>query len=97
MSADEEALWSLSETAAASGAAFLTPLGPMIMAAARLGAASDSRGFARRFGVAHALVIRECVSLAEDLGLIAIEDRGGKSQRLFFELTERGRRLCGEH
>lgn len=66
-------------------------LGAGIMAAAALGLAEDSRSFARKLEIAHALVLRECVTLAEDLGLIEIDDRQDRSQRLFFKLSDLGR------
>ncbi|QUS37000.1 hypothetical protein [Falsirhodobacter algicola] len=40
-------------------------LGAVILMAAQAGMAGDSRTFARRFGVAHALVLREAVILHE--------------------------------
>ncbi|MEM6479766.1 MAG: hypothetical protein AAF841_04715 [Pseudomonadota bacterium] len=79
-----------------AGLSFLSELGPYILAASGHGVASDTRGCARALGVAHALVIRECNSLADELGLLALKDRGDKSQRLFFEPTARGARLLEE-
>lgn len=93
MTTNDAALRRAYDSAQATGTGFLTPMGPLILAAAHLGIVRDSRSFARRFGVAHALVIRECVSLSEDLSLIETEDRGEKSQRLFFALTDKGRAI----
>lgn len=93
MTFEEEALRRSYDAAVASGAAFLTPMGPLMLVAAELGLAHDSRSFSRRFGVAHALVIRECTSLSEDMGLIETEDRGGRSQRLFYRLTPAGQNM----
>lgn len=80
----------LAEIASHSGVSFLTPLGPLILAAASLGIAKDTRTVARKFDIAHALVIRECVSLGPELGLLDVEDRGDRSQRLFFSLSDAG-------
>lgn len=70
-----------------------SPLGAGILAASWLGIAGDSRSFARKLEVAHALVLRECVALAEEAGLIILEDRQDKSQRLFYRLSQRGLNL----
>lgn len=74
-------------------ASALTPLCAGILVALDLGLARDSRTFARRFDIAHALVLRECTMLTEDLGLITIIRRDERTQRLFPELTEKGRAL----
>lgn len=75
---------------------FLTELGPLLLAAAGLGVAKDSRSFARVFDVAHALVLRELVHLEADLGVLAIEDRGGKSGRMFLSLTPQGEKILAQ-
>ncbi|WP_010139317.1 hypothetical protein [Oceanicola sp. S124] len=85
----------LSDRIAASGLGFLSPMGPVLLAATALGLVADTRSFARLFEVAHALVIREAVSLDADLGLLATEDRDEKSRRLFLSLTEAGAALTG--
>ncbi|WP_206027120.1 hypothetical protein [Tritonibacter mobilis] len=69
----------------------LSPLGAGLMTAAHLGIAHDSRSFARKFGLAHALVLRECTLLAHDHDLLMVESRGDKSQRLFYQLSDTGR------
>ncbi|MEM9205646.1 MAG: hypothetical protein AAGA88_04890 [Pseudomonadota bacterium] len=74
----------------------LTAIGAGVLASAHTGYSHDTRSFARKLDVAHALVIRECVILADDLGVIALEDRNEKSQRLFFKLTEEGERLISK-
>lgn len=71
----------------------LSPIGLGLMAAAYVGLSRDTRSFARALDLAHALVIRECVALGEEGGLIQIEDRADRSQRLFFSLTPRGQAL----
>ncbi|MEM8570092.1 MAG: hypothetical protein AAGG56_04190 [Pseudomonadota bacterium] len=93
---DEEMLRAASENALAARQDFLSPMGPMILASAAMGIARDSRSFARFFEVAHALVIRECVYMSEEQGLLKTEDRGDLSQRLFFDLTETGWSLLPE-
>jgi len=69
---------------------FLSALGPALVASLALGITTDTRHFARIFGVAHALVIREAVSLDGELGLVRTQDRGEPSQRLFLSLTSAG-------
>ena len=71
----------------------LTPMSAGLLAVRHLGIARDSRTFAKTFDVAHALVIRECVMLADELALIELEDRQDRSQRLFFDLTDKGRTM----
>lgn len=78
------------QRAQTSGLAFLSPLGPLLMAAAALGLAKDSRGFARRFDLAHALVLRELVSLEADLGLVITENRDERTSRLWYRLSDAG-------
>lgn len=72
---------------------FLTELGPMIVAAASLDIASETRSFARKFDVAHALVIRECTHLENELGLLQTHPGGGASGRVKFSLTHKARDL----
>ncbi|MCJ8333297.1 MAG: hypothetical protein MJH10_03465 [Epibacterium sp.] len=74
----------------------LSPLSAGILRAADLGLAQDSRSFAQKMGLAHALVLRECVILAEELGLIALEMRNDRSQRLFYRLSAQGQVLLKE-
>ncbi|WP_170560102.1 hypothetical protein [Ruegeria atlantica] len=71
----------------------LSPLAAGVLAAAHHGLSQDSRSFAAMLGVAHALVLRECVALAEDLRLIDLVDRHDRSQRVFFSLTEKGHNI----
>ncbi|MEM6323214.1 MAG: hypothetical protein AAF748_06000 [Pseudomonadota bacterium] len=94
MSDDAEATFAAyAETASASGHQFLSPIGPVMLAAAALGIAMDTRTFARVFDVAHALAIRECTSLSHDLGLLDAQSRGDRSQRQFYALTAQGAAL----
>ena len=93
MADDETALVELAEAVGASGHAFMTALGPIILASRALEIASDTRSVARLFDVAHALVIRECRHLEEDLGLLTITDKGERSARLFFDLTPEAQAL----
>ncbi|MCI4660788.1 MAG: hypothetical protein MRY63_03055 [Neomegalonema sp.] len=90
----QEQILATAQAFARADLAYLSPLGPMILAAAALGLALDTRSFARGFEVAHALVIRECNSLSCELGLLALEEQGPqRSQRIFYRLTEKARGL----
>ena len=68
----------------------LSGLAAGIMAAGYLGIADDSRGFARIFGVAHALAIRAITELAVVRGLVDITARDPRTQCLAFALSEKG-------
>lgn len=74
----------------------LSAMGAAILAAAHLGLSNDTRSFARKLGLAHALVLRECVSLADELKLIALEPSTDRSQRLFYHLTQDAHALLTE-
>lgn len=67
-----------------------------LLVAAHQGLAHDTRSFAREMGLAHALVLRDCVALASEHGLLSLEDRGERSQRLFFNLTPAAQVLFAE-
>ena len=71
----------------------LSLIGAGIMVAAELGLARDSRTFARNMELAHSLVIRECVTLADELGLIKIESCDFRTQRQFYNLTDLGQAM----
>ena len=92
-SAPEDDLTALAEVAQRSGAAFLSPVDPVMLDACAMEIARDTRSFARIFDVAHAFAIRECVSLDEELGLLSMPERAARSQRLFYALTETGEAL----
>jgi hypothetical protein len=79
--------------AKASGLPFLSDLGPMILAAAYLGIANDTRSFARKFEQAHALVIREVSSLVREAQVLDSEDKSEKSSRVFYRLNDAGQAL----
>lgn len=81
---------------AATDTDFMTDIGPLLLSAVALELAADTRGFARMFDVAHALVIRECTQLQDDLGLLYLENREERSGRLFLSLSEKGRMLCDQ-
>lgn len=76
--------------AESTGLAFLSPIGPLVLAAAWEEIAQDSRKFARVFDVEHALVIRECVHLASDLNLITLTYKNERSSRVGYELNDKG-------
>jgi len=74
----------------------LSPIGAGVLVAAHFGVSSDSRSFASKLGVAHALVLRECLTLAEEHQLISLENREERSQRLFYSLTAQGHDLLAK-
>lgn len=59
----------------------LSPLQAAIILAAEQGIAHDSRTFARVFGAAHALVLRELNLLAEQGERLRIVSRNARTQR----------------
>lgn len=72
----------------------LSGLEAALLAAAHLGLAADSRGFARRLGVSHALVLRALAGRAgDDDGLLRVVRRDERTLRAFFEPGPEGRRL----
>jgi len=62
----------------------LTPIQAAILAACALGIASDSRTFANRLGIEHALVLREIDDLAEDKGLLTVEKQEPRTLRQWY-------------
>ena len=78
------------ESAKGSDVAFLTDLGPIVLAVLAVGMAEDTRSIARHLDVAHALVLRECNHLCDELLLISMEDDGSRSGRQRLGLTEKG-------
>lgn len=71
---------------------FLSAMGPLILAAAFIGIANDTRKFARVFEQPHALVIREVVSLEEDLKLLETAQTSA-STRVSYRLTSQAQAL----
>jgi hypothetical protein len=69
----------------------LSPLHAGLVAALGAGIASDSRSFARIFGLAHALVLRAVTEIAGDDGFVAVAGRDARTQRTRMTLTELGR------
>ncbi len=70
--------------------ATLSPLGAGIIAAVSQGIAGDSRTFARLFGIAHALVLREINRLCAPEAPIEIVRREARTQRTHLKLTVKG-------
>ncbi|HEX2841175.1 hypothetical protein [Hyphomicrobium sp.] len=66
--------------------ASLTPLGAALIVALHTGIARDTRTFARKLGIEHALVLREVSSLS-DAGLVAVTARNARTQRTELALT----------
>ncbi|MEM6712427.1 MAG: hypothetical protein AAF590_09110 [Pseudomonadota bacterium] len=73
----------------------LTPLSASLLAASFSGYCSDSHTFSKKLGVEHALVIRECVHLADELSVIEIEGKNERTQRLTYSLTNVGLAMLG--
>lgn len=68
----------------------LSPLGAGIIAAISEGIADDSRTFARLFGIAHALVLREINLLCGPDAPIEMVRRDARTQRAHLNLTVKG-------
>ncbi|MEM1376588.1 MAG: hypothetical protein AAGG69_04290 [Pseudomonadota bacterium] len=81
---------SLTEQLVSEGDTSLAPLSAGLLAASFSGYCSDSHTFSKRLGIEHALVIRECVQLADELGMIEIDHKNERSQRLRYKLTNAG-------
>ena len=94
MDASQDEFLALTLEISRSGPEFLTELGPMIVVSALLQVAGDTRSFARKFEVPHALVLREAVHLDETLGILVLDDQSDKSGRMFWALTDSGQRMC---
>jgi hypothetical protein len=65
----------------------LAPLGAAVLLANYLGIARNSRTFARKLGVEHALVLREVTTLSGLGGLITIVERNARTQRTELSIT----------
>ncbi|MEM1288701.1 MAG: hypothetical protein AAGH60_10150 [Pseudomonadota bacterium] len=74
----------------------LSPLGAGIMAAVHTGYCKDSQSFAKKLEVEHALVIRECVLLADEYKAIHVDRKNDRNQRLSYSLTDVGRQMLAE-
>lgn len=70
--------------------AALSPLGAGIITAIFQGFVDDSRTFARLFGIAHALVLREINLLCGPEAPIEIVRRDARTQRTYIKLTVKG-------
>lgn len=71
--------------------ASLTPLGAALIVALHAGIARDTRTFARKLGIEHALVLREVSTLSE-AGLVNVTSRNARTQRTELALTAEGER-----
>jgi predicted transcriptional regulator len=72
----------------------LSPIGAAILAALHFKIANNSRTFARKIGLEHALVLREITALSgEHLGLIEVQTRNARTIRTEIALTVAGRAL----
>ena len=77
------------------GALQISPLAAGIVVAVDMGIA-DSRSFARRLGVEHALVLREISHLSGPDGLVMVTGRHDKTLRTSLALSTRGESLLKE-
>lgn len=68
----------------------LTSVQAAILIAAGQGIACDSRSFARIFGVAHALVLRELSALIDTRDLLRVTRRDERTMRLHYETSDDG-------
>lgn len=68
----------------------VSPIGAGLLAASYMELSQDTRSFSKLLGVAHALVIRDCVALSQSPSLLTVDNRGDRSQRLHFRLTPQG-------
>jgi hypothetical protein len=73
----------------------LSPLAAGLVVAVEMGLA-DSRGFARAFGVEHALVLREIALLSGEGGLVAVTGRDPRTLRTSLALSARGAQVLNE-
>lgn len=64
-----------------------------LLAGLQLGLASDSRSFARVFGVEHALVLRALDALSGTAGLVTLTARDARTQRTRYAASEAGTAL----
>lgn len=77
---DPEAFMALTERLAQDDPR-LTRLGAAMLAALEMNLARDSRSFSNRFGVAHALVLREVAALDDVGGRIRVLSRDARTMR----------------
>jgi hypothetical protein len=70
----------------------ISPLAAAVLVAIDMGIA-DSRSFARRLGVEHALVLREIANLSGPDGLVVVTGRQPKTLRTSLALSARGERF----
>jgi len=94
MTADPAAFLERVELLRAGAGRDLTPLAAAILLASHEGAAADSRSFARIFGVAHALVLRECTAML-GAGLLREVNRDERNQRLAYAIGAEGVPMVG--
>ena len=90
---DEDEFLAAVERLRDTGQTDLGRLGAAILVAAAFGICHDSRAFARRFDVAHALVLRECAALSSELELIEFSFRSERTQRQEYRLSGQGLEL----
>lgn len=70
----------------------VSPIGAALLAAHHLGVSRDTRSFAVKLGMSHAIVLRETVAMTE-AGVVDLDDRNERSSRVFFAPSALGQRL----
>jgi hypothetical protein len=71
----------------------LSELQAAMLTAAHLGVASDSRSFANKLGVAHALVLRELSAFEDIADMLVVTKRDPRTMRAHYELGPAGTAL----
>ncbi len=89
---DSELFMSRVEALLEGHALEISPLAAGILVAIDMGIA-DSRSFAHRLGMEHALVLREIAHLSGPDGLVIVTGRQEKTLRTSLALSARGERL----
>ena len=74
----------------------LTPIQAAVLAACGLGIAEDSRSFANRLCIEHAIVLREAGELAEATGLLLLGKQDARTMRQWYSLSASGKALLQE-
>jgi phage regulator Rha-like protein len=83
--AADEAQFLALVTAAEAKDPLLTPVQAALLVAAEQDIARDSRSFAKIFGIAHALVLRELTALIERGEVLRTVKRDERTMRLLYE------------
>jgi hypothetical protein len=88
----EAQMITLVEALSAQDGAPVSPIGAALLAAGHLEVAHDTRSFAAKLEMSHAIVLREAVALNE-AGILDLNDRNERSSRVFFKPSTVGQKL----